>query len=48
MSLAISAVFVSGFQKVFACKETSHFKVSNLINDEISLYRSPFCFSEEL
>ena len=30
MSLAIFAAFFSGFQKVFACKETSYVKVSNL------------------
>ena len=30
MSLAISAVFVSGLEQVFACKETSYAKVSNL------------------
>ena len=30
MSHAISAAFISSFQEVFACKELSHVKVSNL------------------
>ena len=30
MSLAISDVYFSGFEQVFACKETSYVKVSSL------------------
>ena len=30
ISLAISAAFISSFQQVFACRETSYVKVSNL------------------
>ena len=30
MLLAISAVYISDFEKAFACKETSYFKASNL------------------
>ena len=40
MSVAITDVYISGFEQVFPCKATSYVKlVSNFINDESSPYR---------
>ena len=40
MSVAITDVYISGFEQVFPCKATSYLKlVSNFINDESSPYR---------
>ena len=47
MLLAISVVFISDYEHVFACKETSYVKDSNLYNCWKSTLQISFFLFEE-
>ena len=46
MSLVISDVYFSGFERIFSCKETNYVKPVTFTNDEWLRYRSSSFFFE--